>query len=121
MAKSSEEFVRRSGHRFNLIIRSLPQDEATAIPMGTLLEKLTKIGYKENLDQLAIDVGALVKRGEVSFSTVGGKAVYWALGRGLFETRKRSTLIRLHNMELTEEDLKILEGLALKSRPRRNE
>ena len=121
MAKPSEEFIRRSGHRFNLIVRSLPQDEASAIPMDALLEKLGKIGYKENLDQLAIDVGALVKRGELSFSIVAGRAVYWALGTGLFETRKRSALIKLHNIELTEEDLKVLEGLAQKSRPRRNE
>ncbi|MDD1764437.1 MAG: hypothetical protein LUQ46_00285 [Candidatus Methanomethyliaceae archaeon] len=121
MAKPSEEFIRRSGHRFNLIVRSLPQDEASAIPMDALLEKVAKIGYKENLDQLAIDVGALVKRGELSFSIIANKAVYWALGKGLFETRKRSALIRLHNLELTEDDLKVLEGLALKRRPGRNE
>ena len=116
MAKPSEEFVRRSGHRFNLIVRSLPQDEAYAIPMDVLLEKLRKLGYKEDLDQLAIDVGALVKRGELSFSIVAGRAVYWALGKGLLESRKRALLIKLHNMDLTEEDLKVLERLAHKGK-----
>jgi len=38
--------------------------------------------------------------------------VYWVLGKGMFETRKRTALIKLHNMEITEEDLKALEGLA---------
>jgi hypothetical protein len=121
MAKPSEEFIRRSGHRFNLIVRSLPQDEASAIPMDVLLERLKKVGYKENLDQLAIDVGALVKRGELSLSIVAGRAVYWTLEKGLLETRKRSALIKLHNMELTEGDIKVLEELAQKSRPHRNE
>ncbi|MBM5805272.1 MAG: hypothetical protein FJZ49_04315 [Candidatus Verstraetearchaeota archaeon] len=116
MAKPSEEFIRRSGHRFNLIVKSLPRDESSAIPMDILLEKLKRLGYKEDLDQLAVDVGALVKRGELSFSIVGGRAVYWALEKGIFETRKRSALIKLHNMDLTEEDLEVLEGLAHKSK-----
>jgi hypothetical protein len=121
MAKPHEEFTRRTGHRFNLIVKSLPLDEASAIPMDVLLDKLKKLGYKEGLDQLAVDVGALIKRGELSFSIVAGRAVYWALVKGLLETRKRSALIKLHNMDLTEEDLRVLEGLAQKSRLRRNE
>jgi len=112
MQNPSEEFRRRTGHRFNQIIRALPKSESEAVPMGILLEKLSKIGYKESLDQLAVDVSALVKRGEVAFSLVSGKAVYWVLGKGMFETRKRTALIKLHNMEITEEDLKALEGLA---------
>jgi hypothetical protein len=116
MQNPSEEFVRRSGHRFNLIIRALPKSETEAISMDILFEKLSKFGYKESLDQLAVDISALVRRGEVAFSLVSGKAMYWALEKGLFETRKRTALIKLHNMELTEEDLKALEGLAQKGR-----
>lgn len=116
MQNPSEEFSRRTGHRFNLIIRALPKSEPQAVPMDNLLENLSKFGYKESLDQLAVDVSALVKRGEVAFSLVSGKAVYWVLEKGLFETRKRTALIKLHNIELTEEDLKALEGLAQKGR-----
>jgi hypothetical protein len=116
MQNPSEEFTRRSGHRFNLIIRALPKNETEAVSMGTLFEKLSKFGYKESLDQLAVDVSALVRRREVAFSLVSGKAEYWALDKGLFETRKRTALIKLHNMELTEEDLKVLEGLTQKGK-----
>lgn len=116
MQNPSEEFGRRTGHCFNLIIRTLPKSEPEAVPMDILLEKLSKFGYKESLDQLAVDVSALIKRGEVAFSLVSGKAVYWVLEKGLFETRKRTALIKLHNMELIEEDLKTLEGLTQKGR-----
>lgn len=113
-----EEFARRTGHRFNLIVRTLPASEDEAFPMEALHEKLVRRGYGEGVDQLAVDVGALVKRGEVSFSLMSGAAVYWATAKGLFEARKRSALIRLHNVEISEEDLAALERLARKGKAR---
>lgn len=118
MSPHSEEFVRRTGHRFNIIVKTLPTSEDEAIPMETLHGKLVQRGYKEGIDQLAVDVGALVKRGEVSFSLMSGAAVYWVMEKGLLEVRKRAALIRLHNMEISEEDLVELERLARKGKPR---
>lgn len=118
MSPYSEEFVRRSGHRFNIIVKTLSTSEDEAIPMETLHQKLVQRGYREGIDQLAVDVGALVKRGEVSFSLMSGSAVYWATAKGLFEVRKRAALIRLHNLEISEEDLAELERLARKGKPR---
>ncbi len=47
---------------------------------------------------------------------MSGAAVYWATEKGMFETRKRAALIRLHNVEITEEDLVELERLARRGR-----
>lgn len=119
MPPHPQEFARRTGHRFNIIVKSLPTREYEAIPMEALHERLSKRGYREGLDQLAVDVGALVRRGEVAFSLMGGAAAYWVTERGLFEARKRTALIKLHNAEISEGDLLELERLARKGRPRR--
>jgi hypothetical protein len=116
MEKAGEEFVRRSGHRFNLIIRSLPLAESLAISIEELLERVKKIGYKESPDQLRIDISALIKRNEVAESSLKGKSYYWSLPKGQNELRKRILLIRLHNMELTEEDIATLETIVRKSK-----
>ncbi|MGA2573922.1 MAG: hypothetical protein ABSF36_06995 [Candidatus Methanomethylicaceae archaeon] len=116
MEKTGEEFVRRSGHRFNLIIKSLPSAESLAISIEELLERLRKIGYRESPDQLRIDISALIKRKEVAESSLKGKSYYWSLPRGQNELRKRILLIKLHNMELTEEDIAALEKIAKKSK-----
>jgi len=118
MSPHSEEFVRRTGHRFNIIVTTLPTSEDEAIPMEALHERLVQRGYREGIDQLAVDIGALVKRGEVSFSLMSGAAVYWVMEKGLLEARKRAALIKLHNMEISEEDLVELERLARKGKPR---
>jgi hypothetical protein len=118
MSPHSQEFARRTGHRFNIIVKTLPTSEDEAIPMEVLHGKLLKRGYREGIDQLAVDVGALVKRGEVSFSLMSGTAVYWVMEKGLFEARKRAALIRLHNMEISEENLAELERLVKKGKPR---
>ena len=116
MEKLGEEFIRRSGHRFNLIIKSLPSAESSAISIEELLKRVKKIGYKESSDQLLIDLSALIKRNEVVESIIKGNSQYWSLPRGLFELRKRVLLIRLHNMELTEEDIAALEKIARKTK-----
>jgi len=118
MSQHGNEFVRRSGHRFNVIIRSLPMSENKAVPMGALHEKLLLGGYRKNIDQLTTDVGALVKRGEVASGLMGSTAVYWATDKAALETRKRLALIRLHNVEISEADLVELERLLKKDRPR---
>ena len=114
MSKQVSEFSGRTGHRFNLIIKALPRSETEAVPLDLLLKRLERLGYMGELDQLALDVSNLVQRSEVAFTLAEGHAVYWALERGLFETRKRAALIKLHNIEMTEEDLKVLESLARK-------
>ncbi len=116
MPEHSKEFAGRTGHRFNMIIKTLPTTEEEALPMEALHRELRDRGYAGGIDQLAVDVGALVRRGEVSFSLMSGAAVYWATEKGLFETRKRAALIRLHNVEITEEDLVKLERLARRGR-----
>ena len=116
MPNHPNEFAQRTGHRFNLIIKSLPTDSSNAISIESLLEKLKRLGYSEGLEQLLVDVGALSTRGEVATSTAGGNAVYWTTDKGRFETRKRTALIKLHNMDLTEEDVRALEDIAQKRR-----
>jgi hypothetical protein len=116
MEKLREESTRRSGHRFNLIIKSLPSAESSAISIKELMERVKKLGYKESSDQLLIDLSALIKRNEVAESVIKGNSQYWSLPRGLFELRKRLLLIRLHNMELTEEDIIALEKIARKTK-----
>ena len=112
MFNKGEEFARRTGHRFNVIIKSLPTDQPSAMLAGALFEKLQKFGYKERLDQLNTDLYALIERKEIGSSSVEGKTTYWVLPHGLFETRKRSALIKLHNMDISEEELKSLERIA---------
>lgn len=116
MEKSGEEFIRRSGHRFNLIIRALPTTENSAISFDELFEKVKKLGYKENPDQFLIDLSALIKRKEIGEVSREGKVHYWAFPRGMKELRKRQLLIRLHNMDLSDEDLDALEKIAKKSK-----
>lgn len=118
MPNPSDEFQRRTGHRFNLIIKSLPAAESNAITMDMLFERLKKIGYLESPDQLSVDVSALIKRKEIAQSASGEGALYWVLEKGLFEIRKRKALIKIHNMELSEDDLKALEAIAHINRPR---
>jgi len=116
MEQIREEFVRRSGHRFNLIIKSLPSTESLAISIEELLERLKIIGYRESIDQLHIDLSALIVRKEIAESSIMNKSYYWSLPRGQNELRKRILLIKLHNMELTEEDLTALEQIIKKSK-----
>lgn len=115
MFKAGEEFARRTGHRFNIIIKSLPSDPSSGMTFEDLLPKLQKLGYRESQDQLKIDLSALQNRQEIGSSLINGKTAYVALPKGLFESRKRSTLIKLHNMDITEEELKVLEKIARKA------
>jgi len=114
MGESNEEFVRRSGYRFNLLIRSLPSEESSAIPLETLLTKAKGIGYRETPQQLAVDVSALMRRKEIASAQVNGKTLHWKLPKGQFEVRKRELLIKLHAKELTEDDLETLEKIVQK-------
>jgi hypothetical protein len=115
MLKVGEEFARRTGHRFNIIIKSLPSEPSSGISFEDLLPKLQKLGYRESQDQLKIGLSALQNRQEIGSSLINGKTAYVALPKGLFESRKRSTLIKLHNIDITEEELKVLEKIALKT------
>jgi hypothetical protein len=116
MAKFEEEFIRRTGHRFNLIMESLPSEESSAISMNALLDRVKRIGYKEVPEQLSVDVNALIKRKEVATALINGEQLHWKLPKGSFEVRKRRLLIKLHAMELTEEDLAALEKIAVMAR-----
>jgi len=107
-----DEHARRAGHRFNIIVKALPKSEDEALPMESIQALLAKRGYGGGIDELAMDIGALVKRGEVSFSLMSGSAVYWATAKGIFEARKRAALMKLHNADISEEDLIGLERLA---------
>ncbi|MCQ5377646.1 MAG: hypothetical protein NO516_06305 [Candidatus Methanomethylicia archaeon] len=107
-----EEHARRAGHRFNLIVRALPQDPSSGMTVDELLARLKRIGYREDFDQLGTDLAVLLERGEISSSLADGRAVYWVLPKGLFEARKRVALIKLHNAEISEEDLQALEEIA---------
>lgn len=116
MEKHDEEFTRRSGYRFNILIELLPSEESSAIPLETLLGKAKKVGYKETPEQLAVDISALIKRKEVTSAHVNGKTLHWKLPKGQREVRKRGLLIKLHAMDLSDEDLATLEKIVLKSK-----
>ncbi len=111
------EFQKRAGHRFNLITRSLPKDAASAVQADELLQRLKRLGYPEGIEQLKVDLGALIKRGEISISDAGGKEAYYVLPKGIFETRKRTALIRIHNVDISEEDLELLEQISRRGKP----
>lgn len=113
-----EEHARRAGHRFNIIVKALPGNEDEALPMESIQALLAKRGYGGDLDGLAVDIGALVKRGEVAFSLMSGAAVYWVTERGRFEARKRIALMKLHNADISEEELAELERLARRGKGR---
>lgn len=108
----ANEHASRTGHRFNVIMKALPTSEDEALPMGSIHALLAKRGYGGDIDELSMDIGALVKRGEVTFSLMSGAAVYWATDKGRFESRKRVALMKLHNADISEEDLAELERLA---------
>lgn len=113
---SGDEHAKRAGHRFNIIVRALPTTEDEALPIGSLHSLLSRRGYGGGIDELAVDIGALVKRGEVTFSLMSGTAVYWATEKGRFESRKRVALMKLHNADISEEDLVELERLAKRAK-----
>jgi hypothetical protein len=113
-----DEHARRAGHRFNIIVKTIPKNEDEALPMESIHALVIKRGYGSGIDELAMDIGALVKRGEVSFSLMSGAAVYWATEKGLFEARKRVALMKLHNADISENDLVELERLAKREKIR---
>jgi hypothetical protein len=118
MLKPGEEFQKRAGHRFNLITRSLPKEPKGAIQLEPLLQKLMRIGYSEGMSQLQVDLGALQKRGEVAAAAASdGKDAYYLLPKGVYESRKRIALIRLHNVEVSEADLELLEQISRRGKP----
>lgn len=106
-----QSFSGRTGHRFNHIIKSLPDDPSRGITIEELLLKLRATGYRGGIEGLKVDLQELIRRGEVGQSELEGKNVYWCLPRGGLEFRKRSALIRLHNMELSEDEISRLEEI----------
>ncbi|MEJ5293023.1 MAG: hypothetical protein WHS82_05435 [Candidatus Methanosuratincola sp.] len=104
-------FSGRTGHRFNHIIKSLPDDPSDGLTIEELLLKLRATGYRGGIEGLKVDLQELIRRGEVGQSEQEGKNVFWCLQRGRLEFRKRSALIRLHNMELTEDEIRRLEEI----------
>lgn len=109
-----QSFSGRTGHRFNHIIRSLPEDPSGGLTIEELLLKLRATGYRGGIEGLRVDLQELLRRGEVGHSQQEGKNVYWCLPRGKLEFRKRSALIRLHNMELSEDEIRRLEEIVEK-------
>lgn len=109
-----QSFSGRTGHRFNHIIRSLPEDPSGGMTIEELLLKLRATGYRGGIEGLRVDLQELLRRGEVGHSQQEGKNVYWCLPRGKLEFRKRSALIRLHNMELSEDEIRRLEEIVEK-------
>ncbi|MBC7121047.1 MAG: hypothetical protein H5T33_05680 [Candidatus Methanosuratus sp.] len=107
-------FSDRTGHRFNHIVKTLPDDPSNGLTIEELLLKLRKTGYRGGIEGLRVDLQELLRRGEVTSFDQDGKLVYWRLPRGRLEYRKRSALIKLHNMELTEEDVRKLEEIVEK-------
>ncbi len=107
----------RAGHRFNRIIEALPHDALSAIPFEKIYGRLKALGDAPSREHLALDLNVLVARNEISYTTLpNDERVYWALPRGLFESRKRSLLMRLHNMRLTEKELEELERIVVSHR-----
>ena len=109
-----QSFSGRTGHRFNHIIKSLPDDPSQGLTIEELLLKLRVTGYRGGIEGLRVDLQELIRRGEVGQSEQEGKNVYWCLPRGRLELRKRSALIRLHNMELGEDEIRKLEEIVEK-------
>ncbi len=83
------------------------------------MQKLRRIGYSEDMNQLQIDLGALLKRGEIAVAeaVTDGKNAYYVLPKGIYETRKRTALIRLHNVDVSEADLELLEQISRRGKP----
>lgn len=117
----THEFSGRTGHRFNQIIRILPDSQQEGLTIEEILLKVRGAGYKGGIEGLRVDIQELMRRGEVASGDHDGKVVYWRLPRGVLEHRKRAALIRLHNMELNEEDVRRLEAIAEEASKRRAE
>lgn len=105
-------FSGRAGHRFNQIIKNLPEDPSSGITIEELLLRLRSSGYQGGIAGLRVDLQELMRRGEVGSSQKEGRTVYICLQRGRLELRKRSALIKLHNLELSEQDIEVLEEVA---------
>lgn len=95
----------------------MPKAPSEAITADALLQKIQRLGYLESLDQLSVDLNTLKKRGEISSAAIEGKDAYYVLPKGIFETRKRAALIRIHNLEICESDLDLLEQISRRGKP----
>jgi len=111
--KVASELRQRTGHRFNIIIKSLPENSDSAITYNELLRRVEAGGYLGGKNELAENLDALERRKEIGvISGSEGIKRYWATKRGKRENRKRVALIMLHTVELTEDEIIALEKMA---------
>lgn len=115
--KVANEARQRTGHRFNIIIKNLPEERDTALTFNELLKKVKANGYVGGKAVLEENLGALEKRKEIAVKADSdGTKKYYATARGKTEFRKRIALIKLHIAELSQEEIIVLEKMAEKSR-----
>lgn len=113
----ADEIRQRTGHRFNIVIQSLPEDSGASITFEELFRRVKTKEFVGNQDELAENLDALEKRKEIGVKIEPDQTKrYWATARGKLETRKRVALIKLHTQELTEDEVAALEKMA--SRPK---
>jgi hypothetical protein len=111
--KVASEIRQRTGHRFNIIIKNLPENSDSAITFDELLRRVEVNAYLGGEIELTENLDALEKRREIGVIVdPNGTRRYWATGRGRMENRKRIALIKLHTAELTEAEIATLEKMA---------
>ncbi|WP_309491952.1 hypothetical protein [Candidatus Hecatella orcuttiae] len=111
----ASEIRQRTGHRFNIVIQSLPEDSEAAMTFEELFRRVKAKEFLGDEAELAENLDALEKRREIGVKTGPDQVKrYWATPRGKLETRKRKALIKLHTQELTENEVAALERMASK-------
>ncbi len=114
--KVATEARQRTGHRFNIIVKNLPEKSEAALTFNELLKMVKTNGYVGGKAVLKENLDALEKRKEIATKAdPDGTKKYYATKRGKTEIRKRIALIKLHIAELSQEDIIVLEKIAEKS------
>ncbi len=114
--KVANEAKQRTGHRFNIIVKNLPEKSDTALTFNELLKKIKASGYVGGKAVLEENLNALERRKEIAVKAEpSGTKKYHVTARGRIEYRKRIALIKLHIAELSQEDIAVLEKMAEKS------
>lgn len=112
----ANEVNQRTGHKFNIIIKNLPDKSDAALTFTELLKQVKANGYVGGKSELQENLSALERRKEIAVKVdQDGTKKYRATQRGRIEYRKRIALIKLHIAELSEEDINALEKMAEKS------
>lgn len=112
----ANEVNQRTGHKFNIIIKNLPEKSDAAVAFNELLKQVKVNGYVGGKAELQENLNALERRKEIAAKAdPDGTKKFYVTSRGKAEYRKRIAIIKLHVAELSEDDIVALEKMAEKS------